>query len=78
VVVGMGVALLPRSVLEPFPECHRLSEHALPPELNKAATLLICRRGVDSPKIEALKTILEENRCDPSAVNYRKAGGDRG
>lgn len=61
VVVGMGVALLPRSVLETFPERHRLSEHALPPGLDRAATLLIWRRGVRSPKTEALKSILEAN-----------------
>jgi DNA-binding transcriptional LysR family regulator len=61
VVVGMGVALLPRSVLETFPERHRLSEHALPPGLDKAATLLIWRRGVRSPKTEALRSILEAN-----------------
>ena len=62
VVVGMGVALLPKSVLETFPERHRLSEHGMPSGLDQAATLLIWRRGVRSPKIEALKTILEENR----------------
>jgi len=61
VVVGMGVALLPRSVLETFPERHRLSEHALPPGLDRAATLLIWRRGVRSPKTEALRSILEAN-----------------
>jgi len=63
VVIGMGVALLPEGVLGTFPERHRLSEHALPPGLDKAATLLIWRRGAGSPKIDALKTILEENRA---------------
>lgn len=58
VVVGMGVALLPRSVLGTFPERHRLSEHALPPGLDRAATLLIWRRGAGSPKIEALRSVL--------------------
>ncbi len=62
VVVGMGVALLPKSVLETFPERKRLSEHALPPGLDKAATLLIWRKGAGSPKIDALKSILEEGR----------------
>jgi DNA-binding transcriptional LysR family regulator len=62
VVVGMGVALLPKSVLETFPERHRLSDHALPPGLDRAATLLIWQRGVRSPKIEALRALLEERR----------------
>jgi len=60
IVVGMGVALLPKSVLETFPERKRLSEHTLPPGLDKAATLLIWRKGASSPNIDALKTILEQ------------------
>lgn len=60
VVVGMGVALLPRSVLDTFPERGRLSEHALPPGLDSAATLLIWRRGAGSPKIDALREVLLE------------------
>ena len=62
IVVGMGVALLPKSVLETFPERKRLSEHTLPPGLDKASTLLIWRRGAGSPKIDALKSILEQAR----------------
>lgn len=62
VTIGMGVALLPRSVLDTFPECHRLSEHPLPPGLDRVRTLLIWRRGAGSPKIDALKTVIEETR----------------
>jgi DNA-binding transcriptional LysR family regulator len=60
VVVGMGVALLPKSVLGTFPERHRIREHTLPPGRDKATTLLIWRRRAGSPKIEALKAVL----CD--------------
>ncbi|MEQ8699274.1 MAG: LysR substrate-binding domain-containing protein [Bauldia litoralis] len=62
VTIGMGVALLPRSVLDTFPERHRLSEHPLPPGLDRVRTLLIWRRGAGSPKIDALKTVIEETR----------------
>ncbi len=60
VVAGMGVALLPKSVLTGFPERHRVSEHKLPKGLNRAATLLIWRRGAGSPKIEALAEVIRE------------------
>ncbi len=58
VVVGMGVALLPGSVLDTFPENHLLSRHTPPPGLDKAETLLIWRKGAMSPKIDALVEIL--------------------
>ena len=60
IVAGMGVALVPKSVLASFPERHRLSEHALPSGLDKFDTLLIWRRGTVSPNVEALKAVLEE------------------
>jgi DNA-binding transcriptional LysR family regulator len=62
VVAGMGVALLPESVLGTFPERRQLSQHALPAGLDRAATLLIWRKGADSPNIEALRAILEDQR----------------
>lgn len=58
VVVGMGVALIPESVLDTFPENHLLSRHKPPPGLNKAATLLIWRKGAASSKIDALIGVL--------------------
>jgi DNA-binding transcriptional LysR family regulator len=60
VVAGMGVALLPRSVLTTFPEGRRLSVHALPAGRNRAATVLIWRKGAASPKVKALVPILRE------------------
>lgn len=59
VVAGMGVALLPSSVLDTFPESHLLSTYTPPAGLDKAATLLIWRRGAMSPKIDALIEILK-------------------
>ena len=58
VVVGMGVALLPRSILTTFPEHTRLSVHALPAGLDVAETVLIWRRGVNPPNVQALAEIL--------------------
>ncbi len=58
VVAGMGIALLPKSVLTTFPESRRLAVHRLPPGENRSRTVLIWRKGADSPNIAALRQIL--------------------
>lgn len=58
VVAGMGIALLPRSVLTTFPESKRLAVHRLPAGENRSRTVLIWRRGAGSPNIAALREIL--------------------
>jgi DNA-binding transcriptional LysR family regulator len=58
VAAGMGIALLPRSVLSTFPESKRLTVHRLPPGENRAETVLIWRKGAGSPNIKALRDIL--------------------
>lgn len=58
VAAGMGVALLPRSVLTTFPESKRLRVHRLPPGQNSLETYLIWRKGAGSPKIVALRNLL--------------------
>lgn len=58
VVVGMGAALMPHSVLGTFPEAHRLSVHPLPRGQDRADIVLFWRRGAHSPKIAALVDIL--------------------
>ncbi|KRR29584.1 LysR substrate-binding domain-containing protein [Bradyrhizobium retamae] len=63
VVAGMGVALLPRSVLTTFPESRRLKVHRLPPGENRADTYLIWRKGADSPKVHALRDLLAKQRA---------------
>jgi len=55
---GMGIALLPKSVLEAFPGRDALSVHPLGPAHRKARTMLIWRKGVEVPKIRALADIL--------------------
>jgi DNA-binding transcriptional LysR family regulator len=59
VVVGMGISLVPLSVLATFPERARLSVHALPPGSDCAQTDLIWRKGAMSPKIRALIGVLK-------------------
>ncbi|WP_411880010.1 LysR substrate-binding domain-containing protein [Polaromonas sp. YR568] len=59
VVVGMGISLVPLSVLATFPERARLSVHALPPGSDRAQTELIWRKGAMSPKIKALVQVLK-------------------
>jgi DNA-binding transcriptional LysR family regulator len=58
VAAGMGIALLPRSVLSTFPESKRLTVHRLPRGENRAETVLIWRKGAGSPNIKALQDIL--------------------
>jgi DNA-binding transcriptional LysR family regulator len=58
VVAGMGISLMPRSVLTTFPERRRLSVHALPRAENHAQTVLIWRKGAGSANIGALQEIL--------------------
>ena len=62
VAAGMGVALLPKSVLTTFPESKRLRIHRLPPGENRADTYLIWRKGAGSPKIQALRDLLGAGR----------------
>jgi DNA-binding transcriptional LysR family regulator len=62
VVVGMGISLVPESVLSTFPESRRLSVHRLPPGQDRAQTVMIWRRGAHSPKIAALAEILAAQR----------------
>ena len=55
---GMGVALLPKSVLDAFPGRAALSVHPLRGPHGSARTLLIWRKGAQAPKIRALAEIL--------------------
>jgi DNA-binding transcriptional LysR family regulator len=56
---GMGMSLMPLSVIDAFPEKRRLSVHKLPPGENRTQVSLIWRKGARSPKISALIDILK-------------------
>lgn len=58
VVAGMGIALMPKSVLSGFPESGRLRLHELPSEEDNALTVLFWRKGASSPNVQALREML--------------------
>jgi DNA-binding transcriptional LysR family regulator len=58
VAAGMGIALVPRSVLDGFPQAARLSQHALPRAEQRIGIELVWRRGARSPKVDALISVL--------------------
>jgi DNA-binding transcriptional LysR family regulator len=73
VVVGMGISLMPRIVLDTFPERARLSVHPLPPALSRCRTLLIWRKGAQSPNLSALSELLTGATADKATSTRRKA-----
>ena len=75
VVVGMGISLVPRMVLETFPEMHRLSVHPLPPELRHAQMAILWRKGARSPKLDALVELVTSHAA---TINARRRGAQRG
>jgi len=58
VIAGMGAALLPGSILDTFSQAELLKVHRLPKRINTLTTLLVWRKGFDSPNLQALKVIL--------------------
>jgi len=62
---GMGIALMPRSILDTFPGRKCLSVHALPRGQDRALTVLFWRKGARSPKVNALIDLLEPARKRP-------------
>jgi DNA-binding transcriptional LysR family regulator len=74
VVAGMGIALIPKSVLTTFPERKRLSVHELARTENCAQTVLMWRRGAGSPNVKALEEILRRHGSRASGRRGGKAG----
>jgi DNA-binding transcriptional LysR family regulator len=70
IVAGMGISLIPRSVLTTFPERKRLSVHRLARTEDRAQTVLIWRKGAGSANVEALQAILR-GRGSPPHRNSR-------
>ena len=71
---GMGVALMPRSVLSGFPHAACLSVHALPAPHHRARTVLIWRKGASSPRLSALIDVLKEPSRADAAGNQPGRG----
>ena len=76
-VVGMGISLVPRMVLDTFPERQRLSIHPLPPQLNRAQTAMFWRKGARSPKLSALVEIVQAHAAGINAQNGAGVGSIR-
>lgn len=74
VLAGMGIALLPESVLATFPKFKQLRIHRLPRGENYYETVLIWRKGAGSPNIQALQDILREGApASPGRRRHRLA-----
>jgi DNA-binding transcriptional LysR family regulator len=59
VAAGMGVALMPRSVLATFPERRRLGQHPLTGRMGAIETRLVWPRAGLSPGVSALRELLD-------------------
>ncbi|MFB9885351.1 LysR substrate-binding domain-containing protein [Balneatrix alpica] len=58
---GMGLGIVPRSLLEVYPYRHALQEHPLPTQLAQVTTYMIWLRQRQQPGIEALKQALSQH-----------------
>jgi DNA-binding transcriptional LysR family regulator len=58
VASGMGIALVPRSLLAMQAYGAAISNHRLPPRFAQATTFLVQRRGIVNPAVRALEEIL--------------------
>lgn len=72
-VAGMGVALLPRSVIDGFPERRKLSIHKLPVAHATVRTMMIWRKNAQPPKLRALtETILSHGQSSRRGAAAKK------
>jgi DNA-binding transcriptional LysR family regulator len=61
VLAGMGIALLPESVLATFPRFKQLKIHRLAGAESRYETLLIWRKGAASANVQALQDVLRDD-----------------
>jgi DNA-binding transcriptional LysR family regulator len=76
-VAGMGIGVVPRIVLATFPDIRHLSVHELPAGLNRAQSVLIRRKGVKSPKIDAFLEVLATPPAEQPPAKRRGRNGHR-
>lgn len=62
VAAGMGIALMPRSVLKILPEHVHVSVHELPRAHRRSKTSLVRRKGVKTARLDVLSEILLATR----------------
>jgi DNA-binding transcriptional LysR family regulator len=73
----MGAAMLPRMVLATFPQQALLKVYPLPTGLAKAPTVMVWRKGTQSPKVTALLQVLTADVAANSAPAAPKGGRKR-
>jgi DNA-binding transcriptional LysR family regulator len=67
IAAGMGVGIVPRSMLERFPDRDLLSEHPIEGPIGRAGMELLWRAGMMSPNIRALREILTNPEAGSSS-----------
>jgi DNA-binding transcriptional LysR family regulator len=77
-VAGMGISLMPRSVLTTFPDAKLLSVHSLPPALARAPISLFWRKGMLSPKVRALIDVLTVHSDSAKPPRAGRKNGNSG
>ena len=70
---GMGISLVPRMLLASFPEPNHISIHPLPAGLTHAPTMLIWRKGANSPNVRALREVLISGAASPARKPAKRA-----
>ena len=73
VAVGMGIALLPRSVLQVYAERDRLSVHKLRSTFGHAKTCLVWRKEAPQANVLALSSVLLDQGGSPQPSQGRPA-----
>jgi DNA-binding transcriptional LysR family regulator len=63
---GMGISLVPRMLLASFPEPQHISTHPLPAGMTHAPTMLVWRKGANSPNVRALCEVLIASAASPA------------
>jgi DNA-binding transcriptional LysR family regulator len=61
VAAGMGVGMMPKSVLPTFPGHRHLNVHRIPHEVAKKRIALTWRKGMRSARIDALAEVLQDS-----------------
>jgi len=70
-VAGMGIALVPRAIVDSYAERARLSIHPLSRKYRSTRTLLIWRKESASAKVRALAAVLAEVASKPPSGRRR-------
>lgn len=68
---GMGVALVPRSLLACLPAASNVSVHSLPPLQARTVTVLVQRAGVPAPTVAAFLSLLISLKDAPEGLEYK-------